>query len=191
MVSGKTGNFDLNQWAQSDPILMEDFNSDNAKTDAALKTLQDSSTHVFLREIVTGSDALQVDLDISDIDWSKYRHILMLVDARCAMGSVVIRLNGLAASGDYRYLNSDLAQINSTAWGSFLPNTPAVTYRICLNLTGGITYPECNTTAAGTALSRTYFCVNALANPAVTVNLSNSTAPIEAGSTIIIYGVKI
>ena len=32
----KTTNYQLNQWAKSDRVLMEDFNSDNAKIDAAL-----------------------------------------------------------------------------------------------------------------------------------------------------------
>ena len=33
----KTTNYQLNQWAKSDRILMEDFNADNEKIDAALK----------------------------------------------------------------------------------------------------------------------------------------------------------
>ena len=32
----KTTNYQLNQWAKSDRVLMEDFNTDNAKIDAAL-----------------------------------------------------------------------------------------------------------------------------------------------------------
>ena len=32
----KTTNYQLNQWAKSDRVLMEDFNSDNQKIDAAL-----------------------------------------------------------------------------------------------------------------------------------------------------------
>lgn len=35
----KTENFELNQWEKTDRILMEDFNGDNSKIDAALKTL--------------------------------------------------------------------------------------------------------------------------------------------------------
>ena len=33
MASGKTSNYNLSQWEQSDRILMEDFNGDNAKID--------------------------------------------------------------------------------------------------------------------------------------------------------------
>lgn len=37
----KTANYQLNQWVKSDRIQMEDFNSDNAKIDAALKSNAD------------------------------------------------------------------------------------------------------------------------------------------------------
>ena len=36
----KTTNYQLNQWAKSDRIMMDDFNADNAKIDAALGALQ-------------------------------------------------------------------------------------------------------------------------------------------------------
>ena len=38
----KTTNYQLNQWAKSDRILMDDFNADNAKIDAALKANADA-----------------------------------------------------------------------------------------------------------------------------------------------------
>ena len=36
----KTTNYQLNQWAKSDRLMMDDFNADNAKIDAALGALQ-------------------------------------------------------------------------------------------------------------------------------------------------------
>ena len=33
----RTPNYNLNQWEKSDKVLMDDFNADNAKIDAALK----------------------------------------------------------------------------------------------------------------------------------------------------------
>lgn len=39
----KTTNYQLNQWAKSDRILMDDFNADNRKIDAALKTVADQT----------------------------------------------------------------------------------------------------------------------------------------------------
>lgn len=39
---GQTSNYGLNQWVKPDLIQMEDFNSDNEKIDAALKTNADA-----------------------------------------------------------------------------------------------------------------------------------------------------
>ena len=41
MASNYTTNYQLNQWAKSDRIMMDDFNADNAKIDAALKAVAD------------------------------------------------------------------------------------------------------------------------------------------------------
>lgn len=42
MAEQQTGNYQLNQWGKSDRIMMEEFNSDNAKIDAALKQTADA-----------------------------------------------------------------------------------------------------------------------------------------------------
>lgn len=49
----KTENFQLNQWESTDRILMEDFNGDNAKIDAALAAEGDA------REALAGTVAAQ------------------------------------------------------------------------------------------------------------------------------------
>lgn len=49
----KTENFQLNQWESTDRILMEDFNGDNAKIDAALAAEDDA------REALAGTVAAQ------------------------------------------------------------------------------------------------------------------------------------
>lgn len=46
----KTTNYQLNQWAKSDRLMMDDFNADNQKIDAALKANADA-----MPRIVTGS----------------------------------------------------------------------------------------------------------------------------------------
>ena len=38
----KTTNYQLNQWAKSDRVMMDDFNADNTKIDAALKANADA-----------------------------------------------------------------------------------------------------------------------------------------------------
>lgn len=41
--TNKTTNYGLNQWVSTDPVLMADMNADNAKIDAAIKSLADSA----------------------------------------------------------------------------------------------------------------------------------------------------
>ena len=40
MPSSQTPNYNLNQWSKDDRVLMEDFNADNAKIDAAIKAVE-------------------------------------------------------------------------------------------------------------------------------------------------------
>ena len=41
--TNKTANLELNQWVGTDPVLMADFNADNAKIDAAVAALQNGA----------------------------------------------------------------------------------------------------------------------------------------------------
>lgn len=43
MPSSQTPNYNLNQWSKDDRVLMEDFNADNAKIDAALGALTETA----------------------------------------------------------------------------------------------------------------------------------------------------
>ena len=44
MPSNQTPNYQLSQWEKSDKVLMDDFNADNAKIDAAIKAQADART---------------------------------------------------------------------------------------------------------------------------------------------------
>ena len=52
MPSNQTTNYQLNQWAKSDQVQMEDFNADNAKIDAALAQKADASALAALTTLV-------------------------------------------------------------------------------------------------------------------------------------------
>ena len=52
----KTTNYQLNQWAKSDRIMMDDFNADNQKIDAALKANADAMPRI-LHGSYTGDGA--------------------------------------------------------------------------------------------------------------------------------------
>ena len=55
----QTGKYGLSQWDAEDRILMEDFNADNAKIEAAIKDLETSTAQALAKagncKIVTGS----------------------------------------------------------------------------------------------------------------------------------------
>ena len=63
----QTNNYGLNQWDQQDRILMEDFNTDNAKIEAALQQLRNASPVEWLLDVTTTAVATsQYNLDVSD-----------------------------------------------------------------------------------------------------------------------------
>jgi hypothetical protein len=88
--SNKTPNLALNQWQRSDPVVMDDFNADNAKLDAALGGMAVDR----LLTVVTSAAANQVDLDLSGLDLTKY--------AQLHLAAGIITDNG---TGSYCYCN--------------------------------------------------------------------------------------
>ena len=81
----KTTNYQLNQWAKSDRVMMDDFNADNAKIDAALKANADAIAEtaaafplVKIKEVMLGADTAQWDIDVSDINFYQYTRIFLL-----------------------------------------------------------------------------------------------------------------
>ena len=54
MPTNHTPNYNLSQWERDDRVLMEDFNADNAKIDAALKGKADQSALNALSQTVNG-----------------------------------------------------------------------------------------------------------------------------------------
>ena len=74
-----TGNYQLNQWEKTDRVLMDDFNADNAKLDAALKANADAVTALAnrsrftkLREVNVTVETTPLEISVADIDWSQW-----------------------------------------------------------------------------------------------------------------------
>ena len=55
MPSNQTPNYQLSQWEKSDKVLMDDFNADNAKIDAAIKAQADARTALAARVAQKGN----------------------------------------------------------------------------------------------------------------------------------------
>jgi len=144
MASGKTSNYNLSQWEQSDRILMEDFNGDNAKIDSALKTITESFPYRKILTVTTQTAAQQIDVTVSQIDFSQYHKIELFVDCPSLTGGFLVRVNG-DGGNTYNYLGiegggSDTAYTNYLAvyrdycYGIMLFYTPVAAGRVgCLS----------------------------------------------------------
>lgn len=74
--TNKTANFDLNQWIETDPVIRTDFNADNQKIDAALA----AQPYDKLMNITAEADAAQIELDLTDIDLTRYQALKIYVN---------------------------------------------------------------------------------------------------------------
>ena len=106
-----TTNYQLNQWAKSDRIMMTDFNADNQKLDAALKAGADAvaaetaariadDPYPTICEVVTAQAKAQVSMDLSAVDLTEYSHIDLTIDPPAPVSSsysVLVRPNGLTS----------------------------------------------------------------------------------------------
>ena len=102
MSSGKTSALGLSQWALTDPFLMAEMNANNQKIDAAVAILP----IVKLGHIETTAAADRIDIDMSTIDWSKYRKVSVcyhMEDTETASNTFysTVRANGRSGSADY------------------------------------------------------------------------------------------
>lgn len=67
-----TPNYNLSQWEKSDKVLMDDFNADNAKLDAALKRKAEQSALNALSQTVSGHTAAVAKLGNCQIETFTY-----------------------------------------------------------------------------------------------------------------------
>lgn len=100
MSSGKTETLGLNQWKLTDAFLMEEMNTDNQKIDAAVKNLNMQQMRLVDLKYVgtTTGDVNQIDIGMSDINFSKWQYIILdvYVTNRCN-----ILINGSTSACDY------------------------------------------------------------------------------------------
>ena len=62
----KTTNYQLNQWVKSDRLMMDDFNADNQKIDAAIKAVADGTMQFITGSYVgDGAEDRVIDLGVT------------------------------------------------------------------------------------------------------------------------------
>ena len=104
----KTANFQLNQWEKTDRILMDDFNADNAKIDAAMLGKK------LLLDYTTEEEALTVEVPLTGVDWGS-----------CAVAVIKIIPSETQASPDglWVYFGSSSYQANQGKCRSIVMGT--------------------------------------------------------------------
>ena len=116
----QTSQFHLNQWELTDRIRMEDFNGDNQKLETALaslaaadaaeqqaRTAQDAAIRreaaaaaeavplVKLLEVPVTQEAAQVDVDVSQIDFTQYTEVWIVPILSTAYHYIYLRCNNI------------------------------------------------------------------------------------------------
>ena len=134
--TNKTPYYGLNQWAASDPVLREDFNADNAKIDAAIKS---AASVVKLKEVTTTAAAQQVEFDLSDIDLDRYQELKfcmeLLPESKISYAEVICgyfnevnafgpnnrmeSVKAIGSSSTMLYLHGQFSQTTYTLFPSF------------------------------------------------------------------------
>ena len=99
MATNHTTNYQLNLWEPGDSFLREEFNQNSQKINAALEELAARTTYVPLLDITTSAQASQVNLDVSEIDFTKWKMVRLTYDQASDGGSgidsqLLVRLNG-------------------------------------------------------------------------------------------------
>ena len=124
-ASGSTQNLGLNQWAETDHVLREDFNSDNQKIDAALSNVGPE----LLGTINVSAQASNISINVADIDWSSYSYVYIdyyLVAS--AKGTVYVRANN-TTSGTLHYKSfGDSTSYNGNGFAGVYARNSGYTY---------------------------------------------------------------
>ena len=83
----QTANYQLCQWDPTDRILMEDFNSDNSKVDAALKAQADTLESLsqkaggrLLGTLKASASGTTCEFRLDGVDWSAWREVHLVAD---------------------------------------------------------------------------------------------------------------
>lgn len=106
--TNKTAVLQLNQWVRTDGVSMDDFNADNAAIDAAIDAALSAAPWQRLREVTTSAAAAQVDMLVSDIDFTEYAQLriepILPPEVRTALTAklgIRMRVNDLTGGYDY------------------------------------------------------------------------------------------
>ena len=78
----QTANFQLNQWEATDRLLREDFNTDNAKIEAAILSRLGPVEVIAQMTLTTATESDSAALDLSGVDWGQWSLVAAELRAR-------------------------------------------------------------------------------------------------------------
>ena len=190
----KTENYQLNQWEPTDRVLREDFNEDNRKIEAAIHTLSASIPYIKLLDVVTHEQAEQIDLDLSEIDCTKYWQFDLFATVSATENTYIyVRCNGF--SNGYR-LNTLTASslLYLPAVGGKNPGYAKGTIFLDTAIAGeGLGGKWTKDNEFYTTFSAERYSIDTkLVSPATlhTLNLSANGELIPKGSRFVLYGIR-
>ena len=117
----KTTNYQLNQWAKSDRLRMDDFNADNHKIDAALAAKSRVACGVYTGD---GTASRTIDLDFTP-------KAVLVLSAKYLLASTdnTTRYGGLALTGHPVYACDDTRlPVVSVTENGFIVTKESITY---------------------------------------------------------------
>ena len=188
----QTTNYGLNQWVSADRIQMEDFNADNAKLESALTSLNEASRYVYLKTVTTTEDLTQVDIDLTDIDWTVYPQIIIMAKIQGVSGSGGRVLFNGCTEKYYRHYNSLGNAEDAFCAGNFYMDSSTSRYFNRLTITGSTSIPQCDIEIGGASQHTSYYFTGPTGTGAAlnTLNFTTNSGSIAAGTAFVIYGVK-
>ena len=177
------------RWAGTGRILVEEFNDNCDKIDAALKALEDAQTVVKLLDMTTTEVLSEVTLDLSGIDLTRYHKLdIWLMPNLSGTGGRTARLY---ANGD-KYLCTASAGYDNTS-------VCVVCFHVYLghSIAGSCTFCYVDSRDVSKGVENSFQVVNLTPDQMTNLHLviehtNNSSAPaqLETGSTLQIYGLK-
>ena len=129
----KTQNYQLNQWAKSDRVLMEDFNADNAKIDTALKASADAiAAEKTAREQAVSSEVSARKSAVSALEDKATLHTIKTTYLPRSTGPVTVSLSGIdwtqwKIAAVYIHAEMDSGTCRICSWGG-VDDTSTITY---------------------------------------------------------------
>jgi len=206
--TNKTPLLGLNQWVLSDPFLMEDMNEDNRRIDEAAG----ANPYHKLIDITATANAQQIDLDVSQIDFSKYAMIQIFADLPAPLpintaAVLYVKINNAGGVVKDLYASGSPASAAQSYVGKgYISNDTPIHTRALFEITGiqnsstGSVYRVRSSVVAyrngnvGANDSETVASVLLAAGTRPTsINFltDSASAYLQAGSRIVVYGVKV